>query len=34
VAQLREQLDEAVRDERYEDAAAIKREIDRLSATS
>lgn len=34
VAQLREQLDEAVRDERYEDAAAIKREIDRLTATS
>ena len=32
VAQLREQLDAAVRDERYEDAAAIKREIDRLTA--
>ncbi|WP_170266977.1 UvrB/UvrC motif-containing protein [Brevifollis gellanilyticus] len=34
VAKLREQLDAAVRDERYEDAAAIKKEIDRLSATS
>ncbi|MES2597752.1 MAG: UvrB/UvrC motif-containing protein [Verrucomicrobiota bacterium] len=34
VAKLREQLDAAVRDERYEDAAAIKREIDRLSTAS
>lgn len=31
VAQLREQLEAAVRDERYEDAATLKKEIERLS---
>jgi protein arginine kinase activator len=31
IAQLREQLEAAVRDERYEDAAALKKEIERLS---
>ena len=34
VAQLREQLENAVRDERYEDAAALKKEIDRLNEAS
>ena len=29
--QLREQLENAVREERYEDAAALKKEIDRLN---
>jgi protein arginine kinase activator len=31
IAQLREQLETAVRDERYEDAAALKKEIERIS---
>lgn len=31
IAQLREQLEAAVRDERYEDAAALKKEIERIS---
>lgn len=34
VAQLREQLENAVREERYEDAAALKKEIDRLNEAS
>lgn len=33
IHKLREQLETAVKEERYEDAAVIKREIDRLSAT-
>jgi protein arginine kinase activator len=34
VVQLREQLENAVREERYEDAAALKKEIDRLNEAS